>query len=120
MLTILTIRKTIGLRENLTFETFRSIRAKYACAAISTVPDVLVSVALLPQYISEGYKANMAEAKRTLRKLQTVMNSPALLSELKFVYIGSKNLKVVVCIDASFAVNIDKSSQLSLLAMTRD
>lgn len=39
----------VGLRENLTFDTFRSVRAKFVYRAFSTVPDGLVHVALLAQ-----------------------------------------------------------------------
>lgn len=62
----------------------------------------------------------MLEAIRILQRLQTVMNSRTSLSGLKFVHIVRKNLKVVVCIDAFFAVSIDKLSRLGVLAMMKD
>lgn len=37
----------VSLHENLTIETFRSVRAKYAYGAFSMVPDAFVYVALL-------------------------------------------------------------------------
>lgn len=81
---------------------FSSVRAKYAYADFSTVPDALVFVALLATYTSECFETNMAEAKRILQKLRKFMNSPGSLSELKFVQLARENLEVVIRIDTFF------------------
>lgn len=39
---------------------------------------------------------------------------------MKFVHIPSEDVEVAVCIDASFATNYDKSSQLGYIVMLRN
>lgn len=106
-------------RLKLSFEQFRSIRAKYAYAAFSTAPIALIHVALLAQYTESRYGEDMEEALKLLNKCQEALYSNLSVDGLKYVYIPREQIEVVVCIDAAFAVNKDMSSQLGLLAMVR-
>jgi len=106
--------------EQIDFEKFRSLRAKYAYAAFSSVPETLVYVAILAQFTERRFAEESEEATRLLRKMQRMMHTDSSKGGLKFVHIPEKKVEVVVCIDASFATNKDKSSQLGVLAMLRD
>lgn len=107
----------VSTKEALSFEDFRSIRAKIAYASFSTAPDSLVFVAHLAQYTESRYNSDELNPMRILRKLLKIMKGYPSLGGLRFVHIPPQSLEVVVCIDAAFAVNKDNSSQLGVVAM---
>lgn len=49
-----------------------------------------------------------------------LISSPSGTNGLKVIHIPKKYLEVLVCIDASLAVNGDKSSQLDIVTIARD
>ena len=104
----------------LTFETFRRIRAKLAYAAFSTCSDGLVYIAYLSQFTTFRYREENMEAMRILRKAVKVIKSTPSINGLNFVRIEPKRLEVVACIDASFATNKERLSQLGILVMLRN
>ena len=110
----------ISSKEDMSFEQFRSVRAKFAYAAYSTTPDVLVYVAHLAQYTEDRFASEKVNALRVLKKLKKTIGTNPSTSGLKFVNFDPKNLEVVVCIDAAFAVNKDSTSQIGIVAMLRD
>lgn len=57
---------------------------------------------------------------RLLRKRRKVITSEPSKSGMKFVHIPLGDIEVVVYIDASFAINLDQSSQLGYLVLFRD
>ena len=58
--------------KSLTFDEFRSLRAKYAYAAYSSAPDILVYVAVLAQYTHTRFEQSKDEALQLLRKMRKV------------------------------------------------
>ncbi len=110
----------VKLRGKLSFEEFRHIRAEYAYAAFSTVPNVLVYVDKLAQFTDKRYTAERDEALRLLRKLAKKILSSSSLGGLRYVNIPPDSAEVFICIDAAFATNEEKSSQLGLLAMVQN
>lgn len=107
-------------KAEISFEIFRSTRAMFAYAAYSTTPDVIVFVTYLAQFTEERYLRNPTEAIRILRKLRKIATRAPSLSGLRFVDINHKSMDVVACIDASFATNMDRSSQLGVLILLRE
>lgn len=107
-------------QDKLAYPEFSSIRSKYAYAVFSTVPDVLLFVAMLAQYTDDLFNTYTDGVHRLFRKLQKVLTSPVSQKGLTFVHIHPDTAKVVVCIDTAFAVSIDKSSQLGALVIMRD
>lgn len=86
-------------KTRLSFEYFRSLRAKYAYAAYSTVPSALVFVAKLAQYTSVRCEDEKEEASRLIRNLSKVLHLTSSLSGLKYINIPPQNVEVVVCLD---------------------
>lgn len=84
------------------------------------MPDILVFVARLSQYTEKMYNENRAEPKYLLKKPLRIMKSGPPMNGIKFKPILPKDCEVVVCIDAAFAINPDKSSQLGILVLLRD
>lgn len=105
---------------NITFTEFSSVRQKIAYASYSTMPDVLVFVAILAQYTQTMFSNESEEAIRLLKKAVKIMKTGPSMNGIKFLSIPAESMEVVVCIDAAFATNSDKSSQLGVLAMIRN
>ncbi len=59
----------------LTFKEFTSIRAKYAYASFSSVPDELVFSAMLAQFTERRYNRKEEDAMKLLRKLSKLIHS---------------------------------------------
>lgn len=74
----------------------------------------------LPQISEECFKAEKARAIKVLKKLQPALYTENILNDLKLLNVMPGNGVVVVCIDAAFAVNIDKSSEMGVLVMPRN
>eukprot|EP00171_Calliarthron_tuberculosum_P023256 IDg23256t1 len=102
------------------FEEFRSVRAKYAYAAYSTMPDILIFVARLSQVTKSMYEKSPKQYIKILMKLEKVVSGGPSLHGLKYVRLPMHSVEVFVCIDASFAVNEDNTSQVGVLAMLRN
>ena len=114
-----------GIDENaskrkMSFETFRSIRAKLAYVAYSTMPDILIYCARMAQYTAKMFESDSSEPLRLLRKACRVMISGPSMNGIVFNTIPMNRMEVIVCTDAAFATNPDKSSQIGLIAMLRD
>ena len=105
--------------EILSFEDFRSIRAKYAYLAYSTMPDILVIVAKLSQATSDVYEKDRKSCLKLLKRLEQEV-SGKLCAGLTFVSISVEKAEVFVCIDAAFPCNRGYSSQLGVLCLVRD
>ena len=65
-------------------------------------------------------KKDSTEPLRLLKKALKIMHLGPSLDGLKFTTIRPERMEVVVTVDAAFATNPDKSSQLGVLAMIRD
>ena len=104
----------------MTFEKFRSIRAKLQYAGYSTMPDILIYCARMSQYTASMFKKDSIEPLRLLKKALKIMNLGPSLDGLKFTTIRPERMEVVVTVDAAFATNPDTYSQLVVLAMIRD
>lgn len=111
---------TPGTFRGMPYTKFRSLRQKLAYAAYSSMPDILVYVARLAQFTESMYLKDSVEALRLLKKCILVMKAGPSLNGIKYVTIPSDKMEVVVCIDAAFATNPDKSSQLGVIAMIRN
>lgn len=61
--------------KDMTFNEFRSIRARYAYAAYSTIPDVLVFVSFLSQFTESTFEGKKQEAVSTLLRLEKKLKS---------------------------------------------
>lgn len=103
-----------------TFEEFRSARAKYAYAAYSTMPDILIFVAQLSQVTQTVYDNNKKKYVKVLMSLEKALTGGPSLHGLRFVKLDMQRVEVFLCIDASFATNEDYSSQIGVLAMLRE
>ncbi len=110
----------IPSKTSVSFEEFRSIRQKMAYAAYSTCPDALVFVARLSQFTESKFSAKTEDAMRILRKASKALASEPSRTGLQYTYLNPQKIEVVACIDAAFAVNDDKSSQLGIIVMLRD
>ena len=105
---------------NMEFTKFRSVRQKLAYAAYSSMPDILVFMARLAQYTQAMYEKDKPEVSRLLRKAVKVLLRGPSMNGIRYVTILPENMEVVVCVDAAFATNPDKSSQLGILVLVRD
>lgn len=72
-------------------------------------PDCLEYVAVLSQYTEKVFQENRDEGLRLLRKFRKVITAEPSKSGLSFMQIPPGDIEVVVCIDASFAINLDQS-----------
>ena len=75
----------VGMRENLNFAEFRSLRAKLAYIAFSTAPDVLVFVAKLAQITEKQYATDSSEGMKILRKTLKKMSESPSSDGIKYV-----------------------------------
>ncbi len=57
---------------------------------------------------------------RMLRKLSKLILNESSFEGIKYVRIEPEHMEIVVCIDAAFATNKDKSSQIGVLTMMRN
>ena len=104
----------------MSFVEFRSMRQKLAYVAYSSMPDIMVFCSRMAQYTESMFNSEPTEPLRLIHKANKVLHSGPSLNGLKFKSIPLERMEVVVCIDAAFATNPDKSSQLGVLAMLRD
>eukprot|EP00171_Calliarthron_tuberculosum_P022600 IDg22600t1 len=102
------------------FEEFRSARAKYAYAAYSTMPDILIFVARLSQVTQSMYDKNRKKYAKIMMRLEKALTGGPSLHGLSFIKLDMQHVEVFICIDASFAINEDNTSQVGVLAMLRD
>lgn len=109
----------VKISNNITFDLFRSVRVQYAYAAFSTVPQVLIFVAMSSQVTEERYMSEQADVLKLFRKLQTETHKENSIRGLTFCYIPPEQVEIVICIDAAFAINKDNSSQLGIRVLTR-
>lgn len=100
---------------DLNIEDFRSLKAKLAYAAFSTVPDALMIVATLAQFTEKTCEVDEADVRKLLRERYEFIFSKQVLLEMKYIHIPRENIKVVVCVGALFAVYKEKSSQQGIL-----
>ena len=107
-------------REIPDFETFRSFRAKYAYAAYTCMPNILVWIAKLSHITKNMYEKDPTSTLKLWNSMQSALKKNPKLCGLKFVPIPPKTMEVLVCIDASFATNDDKTSQIGILALLRN
>lgn len=102
----------VGPREVISFDFFRSLRTQLAYVTFFAAPDILIFVAMLGQITEERYKRTSAEAMTVLRKVQSILKESHFKDGLNCVYIPPEDIQIAVCVDASFAINYDKTSQL--------
>lgn len=84
--------QNLKLAKILTFKEFRGIPAEYAQAAFSTVPDVLIHVALLTHYT----ETRSIQEKRWVETLREVMTCETSVFGLKYIHTLSAQIEVVV------------------------
>lgn len=77
-------------------------------------------VTLLAQYTKDHFNNHSDDIYRLSRKLQKPLSSPHARKGPAFVHIRLETAEVVVYIDAAFAVNMNKSSQLGVPGMVRN
>ena len=104
----------------MTFNEFQSTRQKLAYCAYSSMPDILIYVARMSQYTEKMFLENIKEPTRLMEKCIKVLKEGPSQDGLKYVHLDPENIEVVVAVDAAFAVNPDKTSQIGLIAMLRD
>lgn len=75
--------------------------------------------ALLAQYTEDRSDRYVHEVWTLFQKLRKAMTSPPSMNGLKFIRIPNDRLEVVLCIEAAFAVTVEKSSQLGIFVMVR-
>ena len=114
-----------GLTENpnnryMSFDEFRSVRQKLAYTAYSSMPGILVYCAKLAQYTNTLFVNSSYEPLRLLRKTFKIMKHGPSLYGIKHNTFSPDAMEVVVCVDAAFATKHDKTSQIGILAMSRD
>lgn len=106
----------VKLKNKLSLAEFRSVRSKYAYVGFLMVPNVLFNVALLAQYTEQRFIDGWKNPLLRLKQLEKIF-SEAAQRGLNYVHISRDQMEVVACIDAAFALDLDKSSQLGMLAM---
>lgn len=104
----------------LSFDEFRSLRAKYAYAAYSTLPEILVHVAKLSQFTEDIYEKKISLAVKILKQLGQIAHPVRGNKGLSFIRVDPVSSEVLVCVDAAFATNMDHTSQLGVIVMLRD
>ncbi len=77
-------------------------------------------VVKLAQFTESRYNGKRGELLHLLRKLQALVHSNESPNSIRSAHIPPENAEVVVCMDAAFAANMDKSSQLGVLSMLRN
>jgi Reverse transcriptase (RNA-dependent DNA polymerase) len=91
------------------FEGFRSARAKLQWL-VNTRPDIAGSVSLLAQVTPEQYEQEHSMHNTEINRIiRYVQRRPCAISYLPLHF---PSTRIVVCADASYASNVDRSSQL--------
>ena len=81
---------------------------------------MLVYSAILAQCTQSRFKEETEVAMRMLRKLSKLILNESSFEGIKYVRIEPEHMEIVVCIDAAFATNKDRSSQIGVLTMMRN
>lgn len=102
------------------FEEFRRIKAQYAYAAYSAMPDILVHVSLLSQVTEKIFSTDRKEVLKLLKKLAQAASPTTGKCGMSFIRIDKEKADIFVCFDAAFGTNRDHTSQLGVLVLMRD
>lgn len=99
------------------FHDFGRITAWYAYATISSVPRISTMVAL-PSHVTESrFTCKQTGVIKLLRKPQSQAHAENALQGPMYKNIPLKNLKVVVCIDATFATRKEEHFELGAIVV---
>lgn len=79
------------VNEDLSFEDFRSVRAKSDYAAFLTVANALVPVTTLAKSTEESFQLNKPTTRKLFRKLYNVMFNTLSRSGMKYVQVPREN-----------------------------
>ena len=107
-------------KNNLCFEIFQTMRAKYAYISYATSPNSLVLTSKLSQVTKENFEKDPQVQRKSLFILEKLLMEPSHGYGLTYVKLDMKNTEVCVCIDAAFATNSDLTSQIGILVLLRE
>lgn len=108
------------IKNDIAFDKFWSLCAQYVYTAFLTAFQVFTFVADLSQITVGRFEGEKIQVLKIVKKLQSLMYSETALNGLTFLHILPGNIEMVVCIDAVFVLNSDKSIEMGILAMIRN